>query len=93
MLIIQCPYCGARPEIEFSHGGQAHLTRPRDPAAIDDEAWSDFLYGRDNAKGPHRERWRHIHGCGKFFNAIRDTRTDRFLITYGIRDVVELPAS
>jgi sarcosine oxidase subunit delta len=28
------------------------------------------------------ERWRHIHGCGRFFNAARDTVSDRFLLTY-----------
>src|SRR5258708_4524326 len=27
MLLIACPYCGERPEIEFSYGGQAHLAR------------------------------------------------------------------
>lgn len=82
MLIIQCPYCGDRPEIEFSYGGQAHVDRPADPSALDDEAWNDFLYTRANVKGPHGERWRHLHGCARFFNAVRDTRTDRFLHTY-----------
>ncbi|HCW69882.1 MAG TPA: sarcosine oxidase subunit delta, partial [Thalassospira lucentensis] len=33
-------------------------------------------------KGPHFERWRHAHGCGRFFNAVRDTVSDRFLTTY-----------
>ncbi len=31
MLLIHCPYCGERPEIEFSYGGQAHLARPAQP--------------------------------------------------------------
>ncbi|MEO1910704.1 MAG: sarcosine oxidase subunit delta, partial [Paracoccus sp. (in: a-proteobacteria)] len=35
-----------------------------------------------NARGPHFERWRHIHGCARFFNAVRDTVSDRFLMTY-----------
>jgi sarcosine oxidase subunit delta len=30
----------------------------------------------------HAERWRHINGCGRFFNALRDTVSDRFLTTY-----------
>jgi len=28
------------------------------------------------------ERWRHVHGCGRFFNALRDTVSDRILATY-----------
>ena len=82
MLLIPCPYCGARPEIEFSHGGEAHIARPPDPSAVDDAAWTDFLYLRTNPKGAHAERWRHSHGCGRFFNCVRDTVSDRILATY-----------
>jgi sarcosine oxidase subunit delta len=84
MLLIDCPYCGKRPELEFSYGGQAHISRPLNPADLDDEAWSAYLYLRTNSRGPHAERWRHVHGCGRFFNAIRDTRTDHFLATYKV---------
>ena len=82
MLLIPCPYCGNRPETEFSYGGQAHIARPPAPAELDDEEWSSYLYARDNARGPHRERWRHLHGCGRFFNLVRDTRSDRILTSY-----------
>jgi len=27
MLLIECPYCGERPEPEFVYGGQAHIAR------------------------------------------------------------------
>ena len=37
-----------------------------------------------NPKGLHAERWRHIHGCARFFNAVRDTRTDMFVTTYKV---------
>jgi sarcosine oxidase, subunit delta len=84
MLLIVCPYCGERPEIEFVYGGQAHLVRARSPGELSDEEWTAYLYLRDNAKGVHAERWRHTHGCGRFFNALRDTTTDRFLGTYRI---------
>jgi sarcosine oxidase subunit delta len=30
----------------------------------------------------YAERWRHSHGCGRFFNAVRDTTSDHFLATY-----------
>ncbi len=84
MLLIPCPYCGPRPELEFNHGGQAHIARPADPASISDEDWGAYLYMRANPKGPHAERWRHVHGCARFFNAVRDTTTDRFLATYRV---------
>ena len=82
MLLIPCPYCGTRPEIEFTHGGEAHLTRAPRPAELDDQAWTDFLYMRTNTKGPYAERWRHARGCGRFFNVVRDTTTDRILAGY-----------
>ena len=37
---------------------------------------------RSNPKGVHAERWRHIHGCGRFFNCVRDTVSDRIRATY-----------
>lgn len=82
MLLITCPHCGARPEIEFRYGGEAHVARPADPSTLDDAAWAEFLYMRENPKGWHAERWRHEHGCGRFFNAIRHTVSDRIVVTY-----------
>jgi len=86
MLLIHCPYCGARPEIEFRYGGEAHIARPSDPPALSDEQWTEFLFLRSNRKGVHAERWRHTHGCGRFFNALRDTVTDKFVSSYKIGD-------
>jgi len=82
VLLIVCPYCGKRPEIEFIYGGQAHLARPTEPSRLDDQAWAEFLYMRSNTKGVYAERWRHARGCGRFFNALRDTTSDRFLAFY-----------
>jgi sarcosine oxidase, subunit delta len=82
VLLIDCPYCGERPELEFVYGGQAHIARSQQPAELSDQQWTDFLYRRDNTRGVHAERWRHTHGCGRFFNALRDTTTDHFLATY-----------
>ncbi len=95
MLLIDCPYCGKRPEIEFSYGGEAHVARPQDPSALSDEEWAAFLYLRTNPKGRHAERWRHVHGCGRFFNALRDTVSDFFVATYRVGearpDAAKLP--
>lgn len=83
MLLIHCPYCNKTlPELEFAYGGEAHIDRPKDPSILSDEEWSDFLFIRNNHRGQHFERWRHINGCARFFNAVRDTVTDKFLMTY-----------
>ena len=82
MLLITCPYCGPRAELEFRCGGEAHIARPDDPASLSDEAWAAFLFYRDNPKGLHAERWNHAHGCQRWFNALRDTVSDRIIATY-----------
>ena len=82
MLLIPCPWCGPRPENEFRHAGQAHVQRPADPGTVSDDAWAAYLYIRDNPKGRHAERWRHVHGCNRFFNCVRDTVTDRISHAY-----------
>jgi sarcosine oxidase, subunit delta len=84
MLLIPCPYCGPRPEIEFHYGGEAHIARPADPSALSDEAWAEFLYMRTSPRGVHAERWRHTHGCARFFNALRHTVSDKILATYKV---------
>ena len=82
MLLIHCPYCVEdRPELEFRYAGEAHIARPLDPSAMSDEEWASFLYMRSNPKGMHAERWRHA-GCGRYFNALRHTVTDRISATY-----------
>lgn len=88
MLLIKCPYCGMnRPETEFRNAGAAHIARPLDPGATSNTEWAEFLYLRDNPKGIIAERWRHAHGCGRFFNAIRNTVTDDFVATYKAGEV------
>ncbi|MAC78533.1 MAG: sarcosine oxidase subunit delta [Rhodobacteraceae bacterium] len=87
MLLIHCPYCEETlPEVEFTYAGEAHIARPENPSDMSDEDWSEFLFMRENTKGPHFERWRHVHGCGRFFNAVRDTVSDKFLTTYKAGD-------
>ena len=83
MLLINCPYCGPRDESEFSHGGEAHIARPADPDALDDDAWADYLFMRTNPKGTHLERWCHSEGCRRWFNVRRDTVTHEITAIYG----------
>lgn len=83
MLLIRCPYCGEeRPELEFHCEGEAHIERPTNMADITDEEFEKFFFIRENQKGIVFERWRHLHGCGRFFNAVRHSVSDKFIVTY-----------
>lgn len=81
MLILTCPCCDiAADETELTGGGEAHLKR-HGPGASD-EAFEGYLFMRENPKGVHFERWRHSHGCGKWFLAARCTATLEVFGTY-----------
>jgi sarcosine oxidase subunit delta len=82
MLLIKCPWCGERAQDEFVCRGEAHISRPTEPDRVSDEAWADYLFMRSNPKGLHAERWLHRHGCRRWFNALRDTVSDRILAVY-----------
>ena len=81
MLILNCPNCGIdADETELEAGGEAHLKR-FGPGASDEE-FEGYLFGRENPKGVHFERWRHAAGCGKWFHAARCTMTLEVFGTY-----------
>ncbi len=82
MLLIDCPFCGPRAEIEFHCGGEAHVRRPDVPEAASDDAWRDYLFVRKSPRGLHFERWHHLHGCQRWFNVARDTVSDTILAVY-----------
>ena len=84
MLLIDCPECGPRDEIEFHYGGEADVQYPIDPYELSDAEWAEFLFYRGNPRGVFTERWMHSLGCRKWFNAVRDTRTYEFSATYRI---------
>lgn len=84
MLRIPCPWCGVRDETEFRYGGQAHIERPEDPDALPDAEWAEYLFMRDNPKGPFAERWVHAAGCRRWFNVKRHTVTHEILVVYRI---------
>ena len=79
MLLVPCPWCGPRPEVEFRYGGQAGVAYPDDPDTVEDATWAEYVFMRDNPKGPFRERWVHSVGCRRWFEATRDTVTHEFL--------------
>ena len=81
MLTLTCPNCGiTAEETEFHAGGEAHLKR-FGPGSSDSD-FEKYLFMRENPKGVHFERWRHVYGCGKWFHAARDTMTLEVFGTY-----------
>jgi heterotetrameric sarcosine oxidase delta subunit len=84
VLLIPCPWCGPRDEIEFRYGGQAHIAYPTDPASVTDAEWADFLFMRDNPKGMWSERWMHVAGCRRWFNITRNTATSEIGTAYRV---------
>lgn len=75
MYIIECPWCGSRDQSEFAYGGEAHIVRPKEPEALTDAEWADYLFMRKNTKGRFLEQWNHASGCRRWFNVRRDTVT------------------
>jgi len=86
VLLIPCPWCGPRAQIEFTYGGDASVRRPRDDAP--EAAWFAYVYVRDNPAGPHHELWQHSAGCRRWFALRRDTRTHEIL---GAAPVAKVP--
>lgn len=82
MMLIACPFCGPRADIEFSYGAAAGLRYPK-PDASEAEL-TDYLFLRDNPKGWHREIWVHRHGCEQWIEVERNT------LTHEIRQVLAL---
>ena len=81
-MLLPCPWCGPRAEIEFRYGGQAHVAYPPEPAVLTDAEWAAYLFLRDNPKGTFAERWCHAAGCRHWFNVLRDTATHEIHFSY-----------
>ena len=80
--VLTCPNCGPREVTDFSFGGEVN---PRPRATPSPRELGAYNYFRDNVAGVQREWWFHRSGCGEWFLAERDTRTNQVLLT-------ELPA-
>jgi sarcosine oxidase, subunit delta len=81
MLLLDCPNCGPRNAAEFRHGGEAHA-RPAPTDDISEDAWTDFLYMKDNVSGMQIEWWYHRAGCGLWFLAERHNYTNEVVRTW-----------
>ena len=80
MLEINCPFCGKRAQKEFSYVGDASVTRPA-PEGSTDGDWFEFVYLRDNPRGPHDELWHHSSGCRRIIKVRRDVVTHEIIAT------------
>jgi sarcosine oxidase subunit delta len=77
-FLLRCPNCGLREVTDFAFGGEMTVrpqTRP-EPREL-----NRYAYFRKNVAGVQREWWRHRAGCGAWFVAERDTRTNAVLWT------------
>ena len=72
MLLIPCPWCGPREEIEFRYAGEA---RTMPALTVGDDVWARYLFFRSNPVGGYTERWVHVHGCRRYVTLTRDTIT------------------
>jgi len=63
---------------EFKYQGE--VTR-RPSGRPSQREFSSYVYFRDNVAGAQREWWCHRIGCGQWFVAERDTRTNAVLGT------------
>lgn len=93
MLLIACPWCGPRDEIEFRWGGESHIRRPTLDECPSDEDWGAYLFNRRNPKGINRERWVHEAGCGQWFNVARDTVSHEIVEIYRMGEASGHPPS
>lgn len=79
MILLECPNCGPRNVTEFRNGGEVQTRPSADP---DSQAWTRYLYQRNNPLGWLHEWWHHRDGCGCWFIAERHTKSHAVRATY-----------
>jgi len=75
-FVLECPACGPRDVYEFRYQGEVTQRPASQPTQRE---LSAYVYLRDNVAGVQREWWYHRTGCGLWFVAERDTRTNEVL--------------
>ena len=75
---MPCPNCGPRPIEEFAYGGEV---TNRVTSSEDERALFSYLYFRRNTAAEQREWYFHSSGCREWFQAERDTTSNRVLQT------------
>jgi sarcosine oxidase subunit delta len=85
-MLIPCPHCGTRPVEEFTFLGDAAPTRPttNDPSSM--ETWYEYVYLRNNPRGPIEEYAHHSGGCRSWLVVSRNTETHEVFGAVTARD-------
>jgi sarcosine oxidase subunit delta len=78
-FLLACPECGERSAYEFRFGGEV---KSRPQQGDNEEAWFQYIYTKTNEAGEQEEWWFHRNGCRKWFQALRDTRTNTVMATW-----------
>jgi sarcosine oxidase subunit delta len=76
--VLTCPNCGPREVTDFGYGGELN-PRPKGSPSL--RELGEYNYFRKNVAGVQREWWNHRSGCGEWFIAERDTRTNAVIFT------------
>ena len=76
--VLTCPNCGPREVTDFGFGVELN---PRPKASPSLRELGEYNYFRANVAGLQREWWNHRSGCGAWFIAERDTRTNEVMWT------------
>jgi sarcosine oxidase subunit delta len=71
--VLTCPNCGTREVTDFAFGGELN-PRPKERPSL--RELGEYNYFRRNVAGVQQEWWLHRSGCGEWFVAERDTRTN-----------------
>ena len=75
-FLVPCPNCGPRDVNEFTYAGEVTERPKRSPSLRE---LTSYVYFRRNVAGLQREWWFHRFGCELWFQALRDTCTNRVL--------------
>jgi heterotetrameric sarcosine oxidase delta subunit len=82
--VLTCPNCGVREVTDFAFGGEQN-PRPQEAPSL--RELGRYNYFRRNVAGLQQEWWLHRSGCGEWFIAERDTRTNEVRWTARVEDV------
>ena len=82
--VLTCPNCGTREVTDFAFGGELN-PRPKQQPSL--RELGEYNYFRNNVAGVQREWWLHRSGCGEWFIAERDTRTNDVHWTARVNEV------
>jgi heterotetrameric sarcosine oxidase delta subunit len=82
--VLTCPNCGVREVTDFAYGGELN-PRPKEHPSL--RELGEYNYVRTNVAGLQREWWLHRSGCGEWFIAERDTRTNEVRWTKRVNEV------